>query len=106
MSMNAIRRVRRSFTLPLDMDEWVQAQMQTGASLSAVIERCIALAQAAETQPDPPAMALLRRIHEGIEVLRDIEGYKATLTYNDNAAVPGSYDQWLDGFDHWRQRND
>jgi hypothetical protein len=103
--MSSIRRVRRSFTLPLDLDAWVQAQMQNGASLSAVIERCIALAQAAEAQPEPPAMALLRRTHEGIEVLRDIEGFKATLTYNDDATVPGSYDQWLDGFDQWRKHN-
>jgi hypothetical protein len=104
--MTSIRRVRRSLTLPLDMDTWVQAQMQDGSSLSAVIERCIALAQAAEAEHEPPAMAMLRRIHEGIEVLRDIEGYKAAITYNDDATVPGSYDEWLDGFDHWRERND
>jgi hypothetical protein len=103
--MTGIRRVRRSLTLPLEMDEWLQAQMQGGASLSAVIERCIALAQAAEAQPEPPAMALLREIHEGIEVLRDIEGFKAAITYNDDATVPGSYDQWLDGFDQWRKHN-
>src|SRR4051794_5019991 len=104
--MSGIRRVRRSLTPPLGMDEWVQTQRRTGGRLGAVIERCIARAQAAEMRADPPAMALLRRIHEGIEVLRDIEGYKATLTYNDEAAVPGSYEQWLDGFDEWRKRND